>query len=94
MTRESESWSHSIACGLLYWLILLACVYLPWVAHFTVGWWAGLPVFFVMAAVYDRLCVPKGSICMGVPLGLALGSFLALGVFDVALLLRWLIDWA
>jgi hypothetical protein len=60
------------------------------VFHFVVAWWAGLLSFFPLVALYDRLFVPKGSLCMGIPFGLAVGSFLGLLWLDGLLLWRWL----
>ena len=74
-------------------IVLLACLFVPWVVQFTVGWWAAYPAFFALVALYDWLFVPKGSLCMGVPFGLVLGSFLVLVVFDVMVLVRWLLSW-
>jgi hypothetical protein len=91
MTDGSEPRSQTIAQALLYWFVLAACVVLPWVMHFAVGWWAAFPTFFTLVMVYDRLFVPKGSLCMGIPFGLAMGSFLALLLLDVLSLLNWLV---
>jgi hypothetical protein len=58
--------------------------------HFTIGWWAGLLTFFPFVAVYDRLFIPRSSLCLGMPLMLAMASFMALAVLDLFELIRWL----
>lgn len=75
----------------LFWLVLGGCTIFPWVAHFTVGWWAGLAVWFGLVALYDRLFVPKGSVCMGIPFVAPLVSLLLLLAYDALMLLRWLL---
>jgi hypothetical protein len=94
MSAGTQPGPLRIAGEVFYWLVLCACGVLPWVLHFTVAWWAGLLSFFPLVALYDRLFVPKGSVCMGIPFGLALGSFLGLFLLDVLLLFRWLFAWA
>ncbi len=55
------------------------------------GWWAGPLVWFARAALYDRLFVPKGSVCMGMPFLAPFASIVLLLVFDAVLFLQWLL---
>jgi hypothetical protein len=93
MTDERESRLSVLVLVLAYWIVPAGCVVLPWVVHFIVAWWAAFPVFFALVALYRQLFVPEGSICMGVPFGLAIGSFLGLVLLDVVLLVQWLVAW-
>jgi hypothetical protein len=77
--------------NVLHYAILISCIILPWVFHFTIAWWAGIVVFFVVSALYKELFT-KGSLCMGVPFLYALWSFAALLLWDVVLLVRWFLS--
>jgi hypothetical protein len=82
-TRES-----AFSGNVLHYAILLSCIVLPWIFHFTIAWWAGLVAFLVFSALYKELFA-KGSICLGIPFLYALWSFLALLLWDSGLLIRW-----
>lgn len=73
----------------LYWIVLAACAIVPWILHVTVGWWAGLVSIPVLFAVYDRLFVPRGSLCMGVFFVIPLSGAIVLCAMDLLLLMRW-----
>ena len=79
-------------CVVLFLIIWGGATLVPWLLHFTVGWWAGLLAIPVLFWIYDLLFVPRGSICMGIPFVVPLSSALALVVLDSLLLLRWLIQ--
>jgi hypothetical protein len=89
MQQQTESPASGPLRSALFAVVLLACIFVPWVLHFTVAWWAGPPSWLALAYLYDRLFVPKGSLCIGMPFMLALGSFIALLVWDVVLLAKW-----
>jgi hypothetical protein len=73
----------------LFYAILSASTILPWVSQFTLGWWSGPLVWFALVALYDRLFVPKGSMCMGIPFMIPLTSLMALVVFNVVVFIKW-----
>jgi hypothetical protein len=77
---------------MLHLTVLAACVVVPWLLHFTVGWWAGLVSWFALGWLYTVVVVPRGSICMGIPFGFALSSLAALVLLDIVLLIRWCIS--
>ena len=73
----------------LHWSLIAFGVAAPWLLHFTVAWWAALIAMAVFVVLYDRLFVPEGSICMGIPFVLPLGASVLLLVVQAVLLLKW-----
>jgi hypothetical protein len=75
--------------SVLFMLVLALCTFGPWTLHFAVAWWAGLIAIPVVFAIYSALFVPRGSICMGIPFVVPLGSALLFIAFEVVLFAVW-----
>lgn len=89
-TDQDATRTIPLSVTILFFAVVGACTVAPWVAHFVVGWWSGPLVWFALVALYDKLFVPKGSICMGIPFMFPLGSFVLLLLFNLINLLGWL----
>ena len=70
--------------------LVAACTIVPWVMHFNVGWWAGILSWLALVAIYDKLFVAKGSLCMGIPFMFPLCSFMLLLGINLLSLVQWL----
>jgi hypothetical protein len=70
--------------------VIAACTIIPWIVHFLVGWWAGILAWLGLVAIYDKLFVPKGSLCMGMHFMFPLCSFMLLLGFNILNLVRWI----
>jgi hypothetical protein len=80
-----------IAATALFVIVLVACIAVPWALQFLVAWWAAIPSWFVLAFIYERLFVPRDSLCWGMPFGFALSSFVALLLVNGVLLAKWVL---
>jgi hypothetical protein len=92
MQQPSETEKRiPIFVHVLYYGVLGACTILPWVVHFTLSWWSALLVWYGLVALYDKLFVPKGSICMGIQFMIPLSSLVLLLAYDAMDFAKWLL---
>ncbi len=89
--RSLKSIVCEVVGSALFLVVLSAATCVPWLLHFSVGWWAGILAIPVLFSIYDALFVPRGSICMGIPFVIPMGSAVALLLCDCALLFRWVV---
>ena len=73
----------------IHWSLIAFGVVAPWLLHFAVAWWAAWLAIVVFVVLYDRLFVPEGSICMGIPFMLPLGATMMLLLVQATQLLKW-----
>ncbi len=78
----------------VHWAVVVAATGVPWVVGWGVHWWVGLLAWGAGCWMYDRLFVPPGVMCSGIPFMLPLGSGLAYLGWGVLLLAGWLCGFA
>ena len=89
MEQTDEHEEIPLSAIVMFVALLSACAVVPWILHFTVGWWAGILSWIGLVTLYDMLFVPKGSLCMGIPFLIPMGSFLLLLLHNLVDLTRW-----
>lgn len=82
---------ESLWVSAIHWCVIGLCTLGPWILHFGVAWWAALAAIPCAFLLYDRLFVPRGSICMGIPFLIPLASALGLSAFEILLLAKWIL---
>jgi hypothetical protein len=76
----------------VYWTLIAGATVGPWVLGLTVHWWAGLILLGLLHWAYDRLFVPPGAICMGIPFMLPFTSGILYIGWGLIMLLLWLLQ--
>lgn len=92
MDLPNEPESPSLLSIIVFVVLIASTTIVPWLLHFSLGWWAGIPAWLGLAAIYDKLFVPKDSLCMGIPFAFPLSSFILLVGLNLVELIRWLIS--
>jgi len=91
MSSIEDQHREPLWVSILHWSLITLGVVAPWLLHFTVAWWAAwIAVAFFLVA-YNRLFVPEGSLCMGIPFVLPLGASMLLLLVQGLQLLKWCI---
>ncbi|MCH8147743.1 MAG: hypothetical protein IH987_07075 [Planctomycetes bacterium] len=91
-TTDESAAKPSLKVEVFYWFVVVCCTVIPWVLHFFVGWWVALLSIPFLFCAYDRLFVPPGALCMGIPFMIPLSSALALVTFQMAQLAKWIVE--
>ena len=78
----------------LSWAVVAAATGVPWLVGWGVGWWAGLLAIGLLFWLYDRLFVPPGAVCMGIPFMLPLTGALVYLMVGVLRLLHRMVGTA
>jgi hypothetical protein len=75
--------------NLLHWSIVVLATFSPWGLGLALNWWIGLVALGSLCWLYDRLFVPPGHLCMGLPFMFPLTSGLAYLGWGLLMLLGW-----
>ena len=86
MTRQEAGWE----C--LHWAVIASATCVPWVLGAAFHWWIGMIALLLLYWAYDRLFIPPGALCMGMPFMLPFTSGMAYFGWGVILLLLWLLE--
>jgi hypothetical protein len=74
----------------LLWTVVAGATCAPWVLGWSVHWWVGLVALGLFLWLYDRMFVPPGAMCMGIPFMVPLAGGLAYLGWGILLLAVWL----
>ena len=89
MTTANDEHREPLWVATIHWSFIAFGVIAPWLLHFTVAWWSAWLAIVVFVVLYDRLFVPEGSICMGIPFVIPLGTTMLLLFVQAIHLVKW-----